>query len=37
MIALSASRPTIEVSLWWRAWLQRQVAALRMILKRAIC
>ncbi len=25
------SRPTMIVSVWWRAWLQRQVTGLRMI------
>ena len=34
--AISGSRPTMMVSLWWRAWLQRQVTGLRMIMKQAI-
>ena len=31
---ISGSRPTMIVSVWWRAWLQRQVTGLRMIMKR---
>ena len=36
MTAISGSRPTMIVSVWWRAWLQRQVTGLRMIMKQAI-
>ena len=34
--AISASRPTMIVSVWWRAWLQRQVTGLRISMKLAI-
>ena len=33
---ISGSRPTISVSVWWRAWLQRQTVGSRMIMKHAI-
>ncbi|MCY1305935.1 hypothetical protein D9M70_557640 [compost metagenome] len=36
MTAISGSRPTMTVSVWWRVWLQRQVTGLRMIMKQAI-
>ncbi len=36
MTAISGSRPTMIVSVWWRVWLQRQVTGLRMIMKQAI-
>ena len=36
MTAISGSRPTMIVSVWWRAWLQRQVTGLRMTMKLAI-
>jgi hypothetical protein len=35
--AISGSRPTISVSVWWRAWLHRQVVGSRMIRKEASC
>ena len=34
--AISASRPTMIVSLWWRAWLQRQTTASRITMNEAI-
>ena len=34
--AISASRPTMMVSLWWRAWLQRQTTASRITMNEAI-
>ncbi len=34
--AISASRPTMMVSVWWRAWLQRQATGLRTTMKLAI-
>ena len=34
--AISGSRPTIIVSLWWRAWLQRQRVAFLTPMKEAI-
>ena len=34
--AISGSRPTMIVSVWWRAWLQRQIVGSRMIMKQAI-
>ena len=34
--AISGSRPTIIVSLWWRAWLQRQRVDSRRTMKEAI-
>ena len=36
MTAISGSRPTMMVSVWCRAWLQRQTVGLRMIMKQAI-
>ena len=33
---ISGSRPTMIVSVWWRAWLQRQIVGLRIIMKQAI-
>ena len=34
--AISASRPTMIVSVWCRAWLQRQVTGFRTCMKLAI-
>ena len=34
--AISGSRPTMIVSLWWRAWLQRQRVDSRKTMKEAI-
>ena len=34
--AISGSRPTMIVSLWWRAWLQRQRVDSRRTMKEAI-
>ena len=31
--ATSGSLPTMMVSVWWRAWLQRQTVGSRMIMK----
>ena len=36
MTAISGSRPTIIVSVWWRVWLQRHSTGLRMIMNEAI-
>ena len=36
MTAISGSRPTMIVSVWWRAWLQRHTVGSRMIMKQAI-
>jgi hypothetical protein len=33
--AISGSRPTMIVSVWWRAWDQRQLTGLRMTMKLA--
>ena len=33
--AISGSRPTTSVSVWWRVWLQRQTVGSRMIMKQA--
>ncbi len=33
--AISGSRPTISVSVWWRVWLHRHVVGSRMIMKEA--
>ena len=33
--AISGSRPTMIVSVWWRVWLQRQIVGSRMIMKQA--
>jgi hypothetical protein len=35
MKAISGSRPTMIVSVWWRAWDQRQLTGLRMTMKLA--
>jgi hypothetical protein len=32
---ISGSRPTMIVSVWWRAWLQRQLTGFRMARKLA--
>src|SRR5215469_13895539 len=34
--AISGSRPTISVSLWWRVWVQRQTVDSRITIKEAI-
>ena len=34
--AISGSRPTMIVSLWWRVWLQRQKVDSRMTMYEAI-
>ncbi len=34
--SISGSRPTISVSVWWRAWPQRWIRACRSIMKEAI-
>ena len=34
--AISGSRPTMMVSVWWRAWLQRQTVGSRITMKQAI-
>ena len=34
--AISGSRPTMIVSLWWRVWLQRQGVDSRSTMKEAI-
>ena len=34
--AISGSRPTMIVSLWWRVWLQRQTVDSRMTMNEAI-
>jgi hypothetical protein len=34
--AISGSRPTMIVSLWWRVWLQRHTVASRMTMNEAI-
>ena len=36
MTAISGSRPTMMVSVWWRVWLQRQTVGSRMIMKQAM-
>jgi hypothetical protein len=33
--AISGSRPTMIVSVWWRAWDQRQLTGLRITMKLA--
>ena len=34
--AISGSRPTMSVSVWWRVWLQRQGVGSRSTMKQAI-
>ncbi len=34
--AISGSRPTMIVSLWWRVWLQRHTVDSRMTMNEAI-
>ena len=34
--AISGSRPTMIVSLWWRVWLQRQGVDSRITMNEAI-
>ncbi len=34
--AISGSRPTMMVSLWWRVWLQRQTMLSRITMNEAI-
>ena len=34
--AISGSRPTMIVSVWWRVWLQRQGVGSRSTMKQAI-
>ena len=34
--AISGSRPTMIVSVWWRVWLQRQTVGSRRIMKQAM-
>ena len=34
--AISGSRPTMIVSLWWRVWLHRQTVASRITMNEAI-
>ena len=36
MTAISGSRPTMIVSVWWRVWLQRQIVGSRITMKQAI-
>ena len=34
--AISGSRPTMIVSVWWRAWLHRQLTGLRITMNEAM-
>ena len=36
MTAISGSRPTMIVSVWWRVWLQRQTVGSRSTMKQAM-